>query len=76
MCVACSNILTAVDGDYGVELTWREGVNSNAYYFVSVVAESGPAEIVFNASQAGNLGSPIVVAAGGETNFVPLLVGV
>ena len=76
MCVACSNILTAVDGDYGVELTWREGVNSNAYYFVSVVAESGPAEIVFGASQAGNLGSPIVVAAGGETNLVPLLVGV
>lgn len=74
--VACSNILTAVDGDYGVELTWREGVNSNAYYFVSVVAESGPAEIVFGASQAGNLGSPIVVAAGGETNLVPLLVGV
>jgi len=74
--VACSNILTAVDGDSGVELTWREGVNSNAYYFVSVVAESGPAEIVFNASQAGNLGSPIVVAAGGETNIVPLLVGV
>jgi len=76
MCVACSNILTAVDGDYGVEPTWREGVNSNAYYFVSVVAERGPAEIVFNASQAGNLGSPIVVAAGGETNLVPLLVGV
>ncbi len=24
------------DGDYGVELTWREEVNSNAYYFVSV----------------------------------------
>jgi len=74
--VACSNILTAVDGDYGVELTWLGGVNSNAYYFVPVVAESGPAEIVFNASQAGNLGSPIVVAAGGATNLVPLLVGV
>ena len=41
----CYNILTAVDGDYGVELTWREDVNSNAYYFVDVVDESGPAEI-------------------------------
>ena len=48
MCVACSNILTAVDGDYGVEPTWREGVNSNAYYFGSVVAERGPAGIAFS----------------------------
>jgi len=74
--IACSNILTAVDGDYGVELTWREGVNSNAYYSVEVVAESGPAQIVFSASQAGNLGSPVFVAHAGETNTVPLLVGV
>ena len=74
--VACSNILTASDGDYGVELTWRDGVNSNAYYFVEVVAESGPAEIFFGASQAGNLGSPVVIAHAGETNTVPLLVGV
>ena len=74
--IACSNILTAVDRDYGVELTWREGVNQNAYYFVEVIAESGPAEIVFCASQAGNLGSPVIVAHAGETNTVPLLVGV
>ena len=74
--IACSNILTAVDRDYGVELTWREGVNSNAYYFVEVVAESGPGQIVFSASQAGNLGSPVIVAHAGETNTVPLLVGV
>ena len=74
--IACSNILTAVDRDYGVELTWRDGVNQNAYYFVEVVAESGPAQIVFSASQAGNLGSPVIVAHAGETNTVPLLVGV
>ncbi len=76
MCIACSNILTAADGDCGVELAWRDGVNQNAYYFVEVVAESGPAEIVFSASQAGNLGSPVIVAHAGETNTVPLLVGV
>ena len=74
--IACSNILTAVDGDYGVLLTWRSEVNQNAYYFVEVVAESGPAQIVFSASQAGNLGSPVIVAHAGETNTVPLLVGV
>jgi len=74
--VACSNILTAADGDCGVELTWRDGVNSNAYYFVEVVAERGPSEVVFSASQAGNLGSPVVVVHAGETNTVPLLVGV
>ena len=35
--------------DYGVELTWRDGVNQNAYYFVEVVAESGAGQIVFSA---------------------------
>ena len=74
--IACSNILTAVDGDHGMVLTWRSEVNQNAYYFVEVVAESGPAQIVFSASQAGNLGSPVIVAHAGETNTVPLLVGV
>ena len=73
---ACSNILTAADGDCGVELAWHDGVNQNAYYFVEVVAESGPGQIVFSASQAGNLGSPVIVAYAGETNTVPLLVGV
>ncbi len=43
--IACSNILTAIDGDYGTVLTWRSEVNQNAYYFVEVVAESGPAQI-------------------------------
>ena len=74
--IACSNILTAVDSDNGTVLTWRSEVNQNAYYFVEVVAESGPVQIVFSASQAGNLGSPVIVAHAGETNTVPLLVGV
>ena len=50
--------------------------NSNAYYFVDVVADRGPVPICFNADRESLLGSPIVIARGGETNHVPLLMGV
>ena len=75
----CSNVFEAVEGGGGHEvpaLTWREGVNSNAYYFVDVVAERGPAPIRFTGDLASRLGNPVVVARAGETNRVPLLIGV
>ena len=70
--VVCSNVFETVGGDLG----WKEGVNTNAYYFVDVVAEEGPAPIWFNADRDSRLGSPVVVALAGETNRVPLLIGV
>ena len=64
----CSNVFSSA--------SWREGVNSNAYYFVDVVAERGPAPIRFTGDQTSRLGNPVVVARAGETNRVPLLIGV
>ena len=79
----CSNVLAAVAHERdppnscaSVELTWREGVNSNAYYFVDVVAERGPAPIRFAGDRTSRLGNPVVVARAGETNRVPLLIGI
>jgi len=88
----CSNVFEAVEnggtggtggppvqggGGHGVPaLPWREGVNSNAYYFVDVVAADGPAPIYFTGDRESRLGNPVVVAIGGETNHVPLLIGV
>ena len=51
-------------------------VNSNAYYFVDIVAERGPAPIYFVGDRGSRIGDPVVVAYGGETNRVPLLMGV
>ena len=62
-------------GDDSV-LSWREDVNSNAYYFVDVVAERGPAPIYFTGDRESSLGNPVVVALTGETNHVPLLIGI
>jgi len=83
----CSNVLEAVasggtgttgilpvDGDS--VLSWRADVNSNAYYFVDVVAERGPAPIYFTGDRDSRLGNPVVVALAGVTNRVPLLIGV
>ena len=74
----CSNVLMAVatSCDPPVELSWLDGVNSNAYYFVDVVAERGPAPIWFTGDRPSRLGDPVVVARAGETNRVPLLIGV
>ena len=81
--VVCSNVLVAVEGDGGgasgtprPTLSWLEGVNSNAYYFVDVVATNGPAPIYFTGDRESRLGNPVVVALGGETNHVPLLIGI
>ena len=63
-----------VDGDS--VLTWRADVNSNAYYFVDVVAERGPAPIYFTGDRDSRLGNPVIVALAGVTNRVPLLIGV
>ena len=57
-------------------LSWRADVNSNAYYFVDVVAERGPAPIYFTGDRDSRLGNPVVVALAGVTNRVPLLIGV
>ena len=57
-------------------LSWRADVNSNAYYFVDVIAERGPAPIYFTGDRDSRLGSPVVVALAGVTNRVPLLIGV
>ena len=74
----CSNVLAAVatSCDSPSELLWPEGVNSNAYYFVDVVAERGPAPIWFTGDRTSRLGDPGVVARAGETNRVPLLIGI
>lgn len=71
--VVCSNLFEAAEGGAS---SWRDGVNSNAYYFVDVVASDGPAPIYFAGDRASRLGNPVVVARGGETNRVPLLMGV
>ena len=83
----CSNVLEAVasgitgttgilpvDGD--CVLSWCADVNSNAYYFVDVVTERGPAPIYFTGDRDSRLGNPVVVALAGITNRVPLLIGV
>jgi hypothetical protein len=72
----CSTVLAATEGQDGVELSWLEGVNSNAYFFADVVADIGPAAVYFTCDTETSLGSPVVVALAGETNRVPLLVGV
>ena len=75
----CSNIVVATPGGSGVpplHLEWREGVNSNAYYFVDVVTERGPAPIYFTGDRDSRLGNPVVVANAFETNRVPLLIGI
>ena len=72
MRVVCSNLFHSVGG----ALCWKDDVNTNAYYFAEVVASDEPAPIYFNADRDSRLGSPVVVARGGETNLVPLLVGV
>ena len=77
--VVCSNVLEAVEGDGGgvtPVLTWLDGVNSNAYYFVDVVTTNGLAPIYFTGDRESRLGNPVVVARGGETNHVPLLIGI
>ena len=85
--MVCSNVLSAVDGGatgttgilpVGDEcvLSWRNGVNSNAYYFVDVVASNGPSPIYFAGDRESRLGNPVVVALAGITNHVPLLIGV
>ena len=83
--VVCSNVFIAVEGGApasgdmrppGLILSPRTAeVNADAYYFVEVVAERGPAPIYFVADGASRLGDPIVVARAGETNHVPLLIG-
>ncbi len=61
----------------GISLSPRTSdVNTNAYYFVEVVASRGPAPIYFTADGESRLGNPVVVARAGETNYVPLLMGV
>ena len=84
--VVCTNVFTEAMGSEpedtdvprllpeGVE--FRENVTSNAYYFVDVVAEQGPAPIYFTGDQAGFIGAPVVVARAGELNRVPLQIGV
>ena len=64
----CSNVFSAA--------SWREGVNSNAYYFVDVVVERGPTPIYFTGDRDSRLGNPVVVALAGVTNRVPLLIGI
>ena len=75
----CSNIVVATPGGSGVSplhLEWREGVNSNAYYFVDVVVTNGLAPIYFTGDRSSRLGNPVVVARAFETNHVPLLIGI
>ena len=79
--VVCSNVLEAVEGVGSAgtprpTLSWLDGVNSNAYYFVDVVTERGPVPIYFTGDRDSRLGNPVVVANAFETNRVPLLIGI
>ena len=82
--VVCSNVFEAA-GDRtqqvvslpnGEAVAFRAGANARAYHFVDVVAAAGPAPVSFAADRASRLGSPVLVARAGETNRVPLLVGI
>ncbi len=71
----CGNVFSANEVGDGMELTPRASdVNTNAYYFVDVVAES-LAPVYFTADGESRLGNPVLVARTGETNRVPLLIG-
>ena len=75
----CSNILVAAEATNcvpPVSLAWKGGVNSNAYYFVDVVAERGPAPIRFMDANGAMPDDPVVVARAGEVCRVPLVIGV
>ena len=75
----CSNILVATEATNcvpSVSLAWLDGANSNAYYFVDVVAERGPVPICFFDASGRMPDDPVVVALAGETNRVPLVIGV
>ena len=75
----CSNILVAVEATNcvpPVSLAWKDGVKSNAYYFVDVVATRGPAPICFFDSTERMPDDPVVVARAGEVCRVPLVIGV
>ena len=75
----CSNILVAAEATNcvpPVSLAWKVGVNSNAYYFVDVVAERGPAPIRFMDANGAMPDDPVVVARAGEVCRVPLVIGV
>ena len=75
----CSNIFVAAEATNcvpPVSLAWKGGVNSNAYYFVDVVAERGPAPIRFMDANGAMPDDPVVVARAGEVCRVPLVVGV
>ena len=64
----CSNILVAAEATNcvpPVSLAWKEGVKSNAYYFVDVVATRGPAPICFFDSTERMPDDPVVVARAG-----------
>ena len=79
--VVCSNVLEAVEGDGSAgtplpTLSWLDGVNSNAYYFVDVVTTNCLAPIYFTGDRESRLGNPVVVARAFETNHVPLLIGI
>ena len=79
--VVCSNVLEAVEGDGSAgtplpTLSWLDAVNTNAYYFVNVVTTNCLAPIYFTGDRDSRLSNPVVVARGGETNHVPLLIGI
>ncbi len=82
--VVCSNVFTHVVASgvqsiflpNGEETSFKTNANDRVYYFVEVVAEQGPAPIYFMADRDSWLGSPAVVARTGETNRVPLLIGI
>lgn len=78
--IVCSNVFVMVESSdiqtfFNSNIGFRPDVNTNAYYFIDVVTEVGPAPIYFNADRDSRLGSPVVVGRAGETNHVPLLIG-
>ena len=80
--VVCSNVFEAVEGGGAMGSSRptvyprSDDVNTNAYYFIDVVSEGRLAPIYFMGDRDSRLGNPVVVARGGETNHVPLLIGI
>ena len=71
--MVCSNVFSKIEQSNnlnnqpmllpnGESIYFKSGINTNAYHFVDVIAERGPAPIYFNSWHPGRLGSPIVVA--------------
>ena len=74
----CGRVLQAgCDDDGEVAITWRDGVNANAYYWLEFAVGGAEATATVRVTCDGpsNLGDMIVIARTNEVCRVPMLVG-